>query len=390
MKRLLSVVATAAVVVGTASSWAGSAQPAAGARALRPATATAAATSAVLSWPLLSVGSAGDNVLAAKYLMRAKGYDTYLDRTYRSRFASQVGDFQSHHGLTVTGRVGQPTWSALFVTISYGSGRYNVVRALQVELRKVGYGVAVSGDFGARTLADVRDFQSRTGLTVDGVVGPATWSTLVRSSIPAKVVTKGTTTDKVVALTFDAGSDLGHTEQILSILAANGIKATFGFTGKWVQAYPAAAKQIVAAGHEVVNHTYAHESFTGFSTNTAPLTFSQRRTEIEHGWSVINGTTGERYNGWFRPPYGDRDPGVDRDVSAIGYPRELMWTVDSLGWDGLAPDKVVARVVAAATPGEIVLMHVGSDSTDAAALPGIIARLKALGYGFRTVDGVMR
>jgi hypothetical protein len=46
------------------------------------------------------------------------------------------------------------------------------------------------------------------------------------------------------------------------------------------------------------------------------------------------------------------------------------------------PAIVLQRSVAAATPGEIILMHVGSASTDAAALPAVIAALQARGYSF--------
>ena len=43
---------------------------------------------------------------------------------------------------------------------------------------KHGYAITVDGDFGPATEEAVRDFQHRHGLDVDGVVGPATWSTL--------------------------------------------------------------------------------------------------------------------------------------------------------------------------------------------------------------------
>ena len=59
-----------------------------------------------------------------------------------------------------------------------------------------------------------------------------------------------------------------------------------------------------------------------------------------------------------------------------------MWTVDTLGWKGASTDMIVQRCLAAAAPGEIILMHVGSASTDAAALPAVIAALQARGYGF--------
>ena len=72
----------------------------------------------------------------------------------------------------------------------------------------------------------------------------------------------------------------------------------------------------------------------------------------------------------------------------------VRWTVDTLGWKGtsggMTADKVVERVVATASSGEIVLMHVGSHPTDgstldADALPTIISELRQRGYGFVTI-----
>ncbi len=52
------------------------------------------------------------------------------------------------------------------------------VKALQNLLAKAGYTVAVDGIFGAKTLEAVKAYQAYHGLTVDGVVGPKTWSAL--------------------------------------------------------------------------------------------------------------------------------------------------------------------------------------------------------------------
>jgi peptidoglycan/xylan/chitin deacetylase (PgdA/CDA1 family) len=101
---------------------------------------------------------------------------------------------------------------------------------------------------------------------------------------------------------------------------------------------------------------------------------------------------------FFRFPSGDRDARTIADVNAAGYVA-IRWNVDTLGWQGTmggtrGPAFVVQRVMASAQPGEIVLMHVGSNpgdgsTLDAAALPEVIAQLRAAGYGFVTLDAVL-
>jgi hypothetical protein len=57
---------------------------------------------------------------------------------------------------------------------------------IQEHLASAGFAVAIDGDFGRRTRAAVRAFQTANGLAPDGVVGPLTWHALLRDR-PARV-----------------------------------------------------------------------------------------------------------------------------------------------------------------------------------------------------------
>jgi peptidoglycan/xylan/chitin deacetylase (PgdA/CDA1 family) len=189
----------------------------------------------------------------------------------------------------------------------------------------------------------------------------------------------------IVALTFDAGADRGYAEDILDTLLAEGISATFGMTGGWAEDNPDLILRMVDEGHQLLNHTTTHRSWTGASTGAAPLTSAERAEELRQTEQIVRDIAGYELQPYFRPPYGDYDDSVVAELQANGYSVNVMWTVDSLGWNGLSAAEITRRVVDGTVPGAIHLFHVGAASQDAAALPGIIAELRALGYGFVTV-----
>jgi peptidoglycan/xylan/chitin deacetylase (PgdA/CDA1 family) len=206
---------------------------------------------------------------------------------------------------------------------------------------------------------------------------------------PSQEIRRGNTNRKMVALTFDCGSDLGYTEQIITTLERYGVPASFGLTGTWVNAYPDHAAWIVADGHQALNHTYAHLSCTGASTGTGPLSPAKRLGQLVANESAIRSLAGGTAKPYWRPPYGDCDGGVLRDAGAAGYGKTVMWTVDSMGWNGATADQIYNRVMSNAGNGAIVLMHVGGASRDAAALERIIRGLRDRGYAFGTVAQVI-
>ncbi|MGD9998179.1 MAG: polysaccharide deacetylase family protein [Ilumatobacteraceae bacterium] len=193
------------------------------------------------------------------------------------------------------------------------------------------------------------------------------------------------TDERRVALTFDAGSDVGNTSLILDTLGAEGVRASFGITGAFAEAHPDEVRRIATDGHVVMNHSYSHFSFTGVSSTDVLLSADERQHDLDRADEVLAALVGRSTAPFWRPPFGDYDDGVLADVGGIGYRYTVMWTVDSLGWQGLGADDITARVLERVEPGAIVAMHVGSQSADAEALPAVIAGLRAGGYTFVTV-----
>lgn len=186
------------------------------------------------------------------------------------------------------------------------------------------------------------------------------------------------TDERVMVLTFDAGADTGFAADILDILAEEGIHASFGMTGPWAEENPDLVLRMVNEGHQLLNHSWSHPHFP-------ELTSAERVDEIQRLENYIRDLTGVELQPYFRPPFGEYDEATLADLASHGYTINVLWTIDTLGWKGLSADEINARVLDGAAPGAIVLMHVGSQSQDAAALPEMIHQLRAQGYTFATV-----
>ena len=211
-------------------------------------------------------------------------------------------------------------------------------------------------------------------------IGTPVWGSVAPEVAAAEVLTvrRFTTDEKVMALTFDAGADRGYAAEILNILRDAGIKASFGMTGKWAEANPDLIRRMANEGHQFINHSWNHPSFPTISS-------TQRADELRRTDEIIRSIAGVGTQPYFRPPYGEYDDATLRDLAANGYTVNVMWTSDSMGWAGWSVSAITNKVVSEAVPGGNVLFHVGAQSLDAAALPGIISQLRAQGYRFQTV-----
>jgi peptidoglycan/xylan/chitin deacetylase (PgdA/CDA1 family) len=166
-----------------------------------------------------------------------------------------------------------------------------------------------------------------------------------------------TTGSKTVALTFDDGPDPVHTPEILDMLAAQHITATFCLVGEQVQKHPEIVRQIVAAGHTLCNHTWDH-SLTIGKDKAATI-----RADLAKTRAAIEAAAPGAAVPFFRAPGGNFSDRLVEVAYSEGM-RSLYWEVDPRDWDHQENetddqhvDRVVADVKKDVKPGAIVLSH---------------------------------
>ena len=197
------------------------------------------------------------------------------------------------------------------------------------------------------------------------------------AGVGGQIIRRGNPAARNVALTFDIEIDAQTLYDMLAILRERGLHGTFFLTGRWVMAFPDAARAIVAEGHEVGNHSLTHPSFARIGLDGA-------EAEIAQTEQIIQSTLGVTARPYFRFPYGDATADTLSIVGRDGYVA-YHWGADdgSIGgwidWAAQHPDEA---------SGGILLMH-GRPST-VAALPGWLDRLTAQGFRPTTLTETLR
>ena len=182
---------------------------------------------------------------------------------------------------------------------------------------------------------------------------------------------------KVVALTIDDGPSPVYTPQILKILHRYGVIASFSMIGRNATAFPGVAREVAAAGHMIVNHTWDHYNLGSMSAVAV-------QEEISRATDAIHAATGER-PGMFRAPYGVWPPAAFAYCARAGL-TPLAWSVDPRDWSRPGVGTIVRGIVADTRTGSIILEHDGGGnrSQTVAALQIWLPRLLEAGYQFTT------
>ncbi|MGF1430511.1 polysaccharide deacetylase family protein [Kitasatospora sp. LaBMicrA B282] len=175
---------------------------------------------------------------------------------------------------------------------------------------------------------------------------------------------------RCVALTFDDGPS-DRTPQLLDVLAAERVRATFFVVGQEVAARPAVVRRELAEGHVVGDHTWDHAQLT-------LLDPERMAREIDQGADAVQRATGVRPT-LLRPPYG----AFSAAVRGRGLPL-VLWDVDSFDWRDDDAAATARRGIEQARPGSVILMHDIVPSTPRAVRP-LIEGLRARGFTLVTV-----
>lgn len=200
-------------------------------------------------------------------------------------------------------------------------------------------------------------------------------SSSVSFQLFGELIDKVDAEQKLVALTFDDGPTPHYTASVLQLLELYQVKATFFVTGSETQRYMTQAKQIVAAGHQLGNHSWSHQRMVFM-----PLDEISREIEGTDQQIRAAGYTGEIL---FRPPYGKKLLLLPWYL-AKHQRASIMWDIapETFDEDTEDPQQMATQVLEQVQPGSIVLLHLMYKNREAsrAALPIIIKGLKAKGY----------
>lgn len=186
---------------------------------------------------------------------------------------------------------------------------------------------------------------------------------------------------KRVALVFDDGPVPANADPLLALLAQEQVKVTFSLVGDRVRENPGTARAMLAAGHEIANHSQTH-------AHPGKLDDPALARELGEAQKLLKETLGVAPR-WFWPPYLERDPRHGAILAANGLtdyvPRHLVVSKD---YDRTVGAEEIYRLATTdVRDGSVILFHEWRTETREQ-LPRILAELRRQGAQFHTFSGL--
>ena len=189
------------------------------------------------------------------------------------------------------------------------------------------------------------------------------------------------TQQKVVALTFDDGPSREHNDEILDILREENVKVTFYVIGSEIEKNPGELEKIIAAGHEVGNHSFNHERMILVTPDFV-------KNEIERTDGLIR-KAGYQKDITFRPPYGKKLFALPFYLSENNR-RTITWDVAPENF-GEKSEDMIKYTLDNANNGSVILLHVAykSRAESMKSVRPIIQGLKEKGFKFKIISEML-
>lgn len=191
---------------------------------------------------------------------------------------------------------------------------------------------------------------------------------------------RGQISRNCISLTFDDGPSR-YTEQILDVLKAHGVAATFFVIGAQGVRYPELIERMAAEGHEIGNHMYSFEAKTGFHLLYHPVP----NGEISRAQEAIKNITGTSPR-FFRSPAGQMGRGLWRQIRE--HDLEVVYGALPVPNVHANAESQLITALETAQPGAILILHDGDDHDPDSdrpratvdMLPRLLKQLKANGF----------
>lgn len=199
---------------------------------------------------------------------------------------------------------------------------------------------------------------------------------------PAQFIHRGPSGAQSFALTFHGAGDLVPTRAILATTKRLSVPITVFAVGTWVEQHKDLIREMVAAGHELANHTQTHPALRRVDRAGVAA-------EITGCANALRQVTGS-IGAWFRPS-GTPTPTTMmlEEAAKAGYSTVVGYDVDPLDYQDPGTDAIASRVVADTRAGSIVSLHLGHPGT-AGAIEAIVHQLRKKGLTAVTVSTLLR
>jgi peptidoglycan/xylan/chitin deacetylase (PgdA/CDA1 family) len=194
---------------------------------------------------------------------------------------------------------------------------------------------------------------------------------------PDGAISRGSDSAKV-SLMFNVYSGIEYLDDVLKVLDANKISATFFVSGSWVSGNEESLQRIAQYGHELGNGGY-------FRQDHSQLSAQRNREEISTTHQLVSALLNIQMTN-FSPPFGVYNKYTISEATNLGY-KTIMWTTDTQDWREQNGDIIFRRATERVKGGDFILMQPTKSTVQV--LQRIVDAIRGKGFSIAPIREVI-